>query len=99
MRRIALKSLKLELAAVFLACAVSAGGATIEGKAVGWLPDNTGGRRAGVVWLEGGANLPVPRPNAVMAQHGGQFIPSFLIVIAGQTVEMPNQDEVAHNVY
>jgi plastocyanin len=97
MRRIALKS--LELAAVFLAYAAIAGGATIEGKAVGWLPDNTGGRRAGVVWLVGGANPPAPRANAVMAQRGGQFVPPFLIVVAGQTVEMPNQDEVAHNVY
>jgi hypothetical protein len=26
-------------------------------------------------------------------------VPSFLIVVAGQTVAMPNEDEVAHNVY
>ena len=34
-----------------------------------------------------------------MAQHGGQFVPPFLIVVAGQTVNMPNEDDVAHNVY
>jgi hypothetical protein len=34
-----------------------------------------------------------------MARHGGQFVPSFLVVVAGQTVSMPNEDEVAHNVY
>ena len=34
-----------------------------------------------------------------MAQSGGRFVPSFLIVVAGQTVSMPNEDQVAHNVY
>ncbi len=34
-----------------------------------------------------------------MAQHDGQFMPAFLVVVVGQTVSMPNLDEVAHNVY
>jgi hypothetical protein len=35
----------------------------------------------------------------VLAQHKGEFEPRFMVVVAGQTVEMPNQDLVAHNVY
>jgi len=34
-----------------------------------------------------------------MAQRAGQFVPVFLVVVAGQTVSMPNEDDVAHNVY
>jgi plastocyanin len=40
-----------------------------------------------------------PKNRPVVVQHRGEFNPTFLVVVAGQTVEMPNQDEVAHNVY
>jgi|HubBroStandDraft_4_1064222.scaffolds.fasta_scaffold260182_2 plastocyanin len=76
---------------------------SVAGKAVGWPPGDDGDLRPGVVWLEGiepGAGpSSAPRDNPTMAQHAGQFVPSFLAVVVGQTVEMPNLDEVAHNMY
>jgi plastocyanin len=77
-----------------LASAAVAG--AVAGKIAGWSPN---GPRHGVVWLEGNTDAPTPRPAAVMGQQGGQFVPSFLVVVVGQTVEMPNLDDVAHNVY
>lgn len=52
-----------------------------------------------VVWLEAVNAGAAPNESPVMAQHGGQFVPSFLVVVSGQTVTMPNEDDVAHNVY
>jgi plastocyanin len=52
-----------------------------------------------VVWLEGAQSPPVSKNEPVMAQRGGKFVPAFLVVVAGQTVSMPNEDQVAHNVY
>lgn len=83
----------------FLCLVPCAMAGSVAGKAVGWPPGEDGDLRPGVVWLEGVATSPVPRPNATMAQQGGRFVPSFLVVVAGQTVEMPNLDEVAHNMY
>jgi len=34
-----------------------------------------------------------------MSQIKGRFVPSFLVVTAGQIVDMPNEDDIAHNVY
>ncbi len=52
-----------------------------------------------VVWLEGAQSAPLGKNEPIMAQRGGKFVPAFLVVVAGQTVSMPNQDQVAHNVY
>jgi plastocyanin len=80
-----------------LAAAASAG--TIAGKAVGWPPGSGNNSRHGVVWLEGNLEESSAGPNPIMGQQGGRFVPSFLVVVVGQTVEMPNLDDVAHNVY
>ncbi len=52
-----------------------------------------------VVWVEGLPSQIVGKREVVMAQRGGQFVPSFVVVVAGETVNMPNEDEVAHNVH
>jgi plastocyanin len=52
-----------------------------------------------VVWLEGPIKSAPPPQHAVIKQTGIRFSPTFLVVIAGQTVDMPNDDNVAHNVY
>jgi plastocyanin len=52
-----------------------------------------------VVWVEGVKHFTVPARKPVVAQHKGEFTPAFLVVVAGQSVEMPNEDLVAHNVY
>jgi plastocyanin len=52
-----------------------------------------------VVWIDGPvAAAPAPK-HAVITQSGIRFSPTFLVVVAGQTVDMPNEDNVAHNVY
>jgi plastocyanin len=83
----------------FLGLVSLAAAGNVEGKLEGWSGRSLSPRRPAVVWLDG---LPTPAPGKsrpAMAQRGGRFVPSFLVVIAGQTVDMPNEDNVAHNVY
>jgi plastocyanin len=81
------------------ALAPNAAGGDIDGKIVGWTHNFLSSEHPAVVWLEGIEKKTANKKLLVMEQHGGQFMPSFLIVVAGQTVSMPNVDEVAHNVY
>jgi plastocyanin len=76
-----------------------AGAATVSGKVLGWSSVDSGTPRFAVVWLEGGGAVPSPTTDVVMAQHGGRFVPGTVVAVVGQVVEMPNEDEVAHNVY
>ena len=69
----------------------------IDGKIMGWSGKSLS--RPAVVWLEGVQMSVSGRADPVMTQRAGQFTPSFRVVVAGQTVEMPNEDDVAHNVY
>lgn len=41
----------------------------------------------------------VPRRIPKISQAGAKFHPSFLTVVAGQTVEMVNDDKISHNVF
>jgi plastocyanin len=75
----------------------------IEGRVDGWPQATLTAAHHGVVWLVG-----PPGPVDVKSRSGtkptmsqikGQFSPSFLVVVAGETVAMPNKDDVAHNVY
>ena len=55
-----------------------------------------------VVFLDGvpqqeGSSL--PRQNPRMLQQHGRFIPHVLPILAGATVEFPNQDDFYHNVF
>ena len=77
---------------------VAAGG-NIDGKVVGWSGSVPSQQHPVVVWLEGIPAETASKIEPVMTQRGGQFVPPFLVVVAGQTVSMPNEDEVAHNVY
>jgi plastocyanin len=70
----------------------------IDGKVVGRIDKPFSLQHPAVAWVKGIASKPAT-DDLVMAQHGGQFVPSFLVAIAGQTVNMPNEDDVAHNVY
>ncbi len=88
----------LVLVAVVGLVSIAAAG-DIDGKIVGWSRNLPSPQHPAVVWLEGIPTKLASKNEPVMAQHGGQFIPSFLIVVAGQTVAMPNEDEVAHSVY
>src|SRR5882672_765547 len=55
--------------------------------------------RHGVVWLTDAPASAPPSTTLAMSQIKGRFVPTFLVVVVGQTVEMPNEDEIAHNVY
>jgi plastocyanin len=50
-----------------------------------------------IVYLEGPAT-PTTR-NAVMEQKDRRFVPDLLVVPAGSTVSLPNEDAIFHNVF
>ena len=55
-----------------------------------------------VVYLEAeqaGPNPPKLPPSPEIRQRNATFTPGFMAVVKGQTVEMPNDDDVRHNVY
>lgn len=87
------------LLVVVVGLASNAAAGDIDGKIAGWSRNSSVSQRSGVVWLVGPETRPNDDNEPVMAQHDGQFVPSFLIVVAGQTVSMPNEDQLAHNVY
>jgi plastocyanin len=51
------------------------------------------------VWLNSNKTVPVPTTKPVISQHDLTFTPRLLVIMAGQTVVMPNEDDVAHNVF
>jgi len=72
----------------------------IHGTVTSWpTAGNAPSARHGLVWLTSGPDSVPPSTRPVMGQFKGRFAPDFLAIVAGQTVEMPNRDEVAHNVY
>jgi plastocyanin len=53
-----------------------------------------------VVWVEGALPAGNVKPaKLAVSQRGVKFTPGFIVAQVGQTVEMPNDDNVAHNVY
>lgn len=51
-----------------------------------------------VVWLEG-VNKPLNSAAKTVSQHNRTFSPSFMVVTVGQTINMLNDDTIAHNVF
>ena len=52
-----------------------------------------------VIWLEGEHETTPPETTIKISQHSLQFSPEFAIAVRGQKIEMPNDDDVVHNVY
>ena len=52
-----------------------------------------------VIWLEGAHDPKPPDTTIKISQRSLQFSPDFAIAVKGQKVEMPNDDDVVHNVY
>jgi plastocyanin len=55
-----------------------------------------------VVYLEGGDGavpFELPRRKLEIHQKDASFAPSFLVIAAGETVQMPNDDVIFHNVF
>lgn len=91
------------LIAVALGCGTGsqqdAGTNGSEPSVTGWAPAATGGQPA-VVTLEPTdvPSVPLPDSPVLMDQYALSFLPQFLVVRAGQTVEFRNSEEVSHNV-
>jgi plastocyanin len=58
-----------------------------------------GGRENVVIWLEGVHDAKPPEAPLKISQRNLQFAPDFAIAVMGQKVDMPNDDDVVHNVY
>lgn len=93
-----MRHVALAAVAVFSLVSLAAAG-DIDGQVVGRTDRPFSPPHSAVVWLEGITAKPANNAELVMAQRGGQFVPNFLVVVSGQTVSMPNQDDIAHNVY
>jgi plastocyanin len=54
-----------------------------------------------VVWLEGvpAGSWQAPRCETTGVSRGARFAPEFVVIVAGQTVQMPNDDRITHNVF
>ncbi len=63
-------------------------------------PKDPGEISPAIVWIEGvteGVKVPSEKP--AMSQKGAKFEPAFMVIVAGQTVAMPNDDNIVHNVF
>jgi len=74
----------------------------VKGKVSG-SPGNKGDKaeetESIVVWIEGVDGAAAPKEPVKISQKGAQFSPRFSVAVVGQDVEMPNNDNIAHNVY
>ena len=52
-----------------------------------------------VIWLEGQDSGKPPENALKISQRNLQFSPDFLVAVKGQRIDMPNDDDVAHNVF
>jgi plastocyanin len=102
--RIALFGLLALTGQVALAADVTGSVKLPDGAKPGQSKDGKTDETASVlVWVEGTSATPIaaqpPKDAAVISQKGTQFSPRFSAVVVGQTVTMPNDDNIAHNVY
>jgi plastocyanin len=88
-----------------LAVAVDAGAqqGAVEGRVALELPDvDLASVGEIVVFVEPQDRRAIPAPRAeplVIHQRDARFDPAFLVVVAGQSVELPNDDLIFHNVF
>jgi hypothetical protein len=101
-----LSDLCLLTAAIVVLLSGCAQGGTISGLATttGRLaarsrPDPKATPMPFVVWIDGPIASAPPGDRPALSQRNVQFSSPLLVVVAGQTVDMLNEDDVAHNVY
>ncbi|HLJ85337.1 MAG TPA: hypothetical protein VKZ53_00860 [Candidatus Angelobacter sp.] len=93
----------LLLAAACTMAAFPAEAGTIAGKiqvataSTASMTSQQGDKENVVVWLED--ETKAPDTPLRISQKNLEFSPDFLIAVKGQKVEMPNDDDVAHNVF
>lgn len=56
-------------------------------------------QRLAALLLDGAAAPPVPASQPKVNQKNARFAPQFLAIAAGQSVAMPNDDAIYHNVF
>jgi plastocyanin len=62
-------------------------------------PAKSGAGAPVAVWVNTSDGGPAPAGRLTITQRNLEFSPSLLVITAGQTVAMPNEDDVAHNVF
>ncbi len=77
------------------AVAVSSSATVIKGKITSAVAG--GGSQQVVVWIDEAVGKPT-KP-AVISQKGMAFNPGTAVAVVGQTVDFPNNDDAAHQVY
>ena len=70
---------------------------TIEIRVPQGASDSSKGRI--VIWLETEEQTRWPHRKHTISQKNAQFSPRFLTVVRGETVDMPNDDNIVHNVF
>ncbi|MGH9571507.1 MAG: cupredoxin domain-containing protein [Candidatus Angelobacter sp.] len=84
---------------------ITANAGTVSGRVrLATVPAATGSVPMGekepvVIWLEGQEESKPPQTPVRMSQRNLQFSPNFAVAVKGQRVDMPNDDDVAHNVF
>jgi plastocyanin len=98
MSRIAVMAFAAAAAAALAAPRAHAEGAAPTGTVEGQLSPAP---KRGVVWLESvpAGAWTAPKDIPTMSQRGARFAPDFLVVTVGQSVTMPNDDRLVHNVF
>jgi plastocyanin len=96
-------SLPLALALAALAAEARAQAGAVEGRVALDVPGvDLASVGEIVVFVEPDDGRPIPAPAAaalVIHQRDARFDPAFLVVVAGQSVELPNDDLIFHNVF
>lgn len=77
--------------------ATFAAAGTVEGRVTSTSPADLTNAIVFVEDIEG--HFPAPSPRPVMDQRGLRFVPHVLPIVVGATVEFPNSDPLAHNVF
>lgn len=75
---------------------------TPVGSITGKLLDADGAvPKQSVVYLEGVpvTSFTVPKEHVLVSQRGARFRPDFVAAVVNQTVDMPNDDRIIHNVF
>ncbi len=102
MRTLLLASLLAVTALPAAAAAAAAGPGRVEGRVElaveGLAPTDVWPLVAYLERADGRAG-PVPEQPAVLRQDHARFDPGFMIVTAGQRIDMPNEDAIYHNVF
>jgi plastocyanin len=90
--------------ALLLLCAAAPAAAQETAGVAGRVTLGVEGVRLGdlgqtVVFVDDGESAPPPAKRATIRQRNAYFAPDFLAISVGQSVDMPNDDAIFHNVF